>query len=81
MKFYCTLVLIVLLGVAAVFGWFMLNVAESFHKAAYSLERASNDYRDSAQNYEAERLRIAQELSQLAKDRIRIRAHLQKKGG
>lgn len=44
------------------------------HRAAtVALEKAANDYRDQFRNYEAERLRIGQALSQLEKDIIRIR--------
>lgn len=51
----------------------LLCVIADHRAATLALEKAANDYRDQALNYEAERLRIGQALSQIEKDIIRIR--------
>lgn len=83
MKTYLAIMLVVLVGIGVFFVVVGLHITERFNAATAALEKASNDYRDAAQNYEAERQRIGQELSQLAKDRVQIRAYMQtqKKGG
>lgn len=81
MKTYLAMILIVLIVGCGAIAWILQDVTASMHEAAVAMTKASNDYRDSAQNYEGERLRIGQNLTQLEKDMIRIRTYLKKKGG
>ena len=66
MKTYLGVILVLLVFVAGMFGWFMLHVADQFNTAANALTAAAYDYRDA---------------SQLEKDTMRLRVYLQKRGG
>lgn len=81
MKTVMACVLIAQLIITGFALWLAWDSAVSLHQAASALEKASNDYRDDYRNYQAERLRIGQALSQLERDMVRMRSYLQKKGG
>lgn len=81
MKTVMVCVLIAQLIITGVALWLAWDSAVSLHRSAAALEKASNDYRDDYRNYQAERLRIGQALSQLERDMVRMRSYLQRKGG
>jgi hypothetical protein len=78
MTFYNTMVLLILLTVSAFFTWINWHITTAMNTAANAMASAAHTYQDAFQNYEAERLRIGMELSQLSKESIRVRELLKK---
>ena len=81
MKFYYTMMLLILMVIAGFFAWINWRVTGAMLDAAEAMTKVSNDYREASQHHQAERLRVNMALTQLEKDTMRLRTYLKKKGG